>query len=133
MIKNKISELAVGYNKGWKQEVTLGTKVNQNFVQIPYLQFVNMLKYKCELNGIKFHLITEEYTSKCSALDKEPIEKHLEYKGKRIKRGLFKTSKGKLLNADVNGSLNIGRKVFGDGYISSANRGLVVNPVKYNT
>lgn len=52
----------------------------------------------------------EDHTSKCSFLDRESIEHHDKYKGKRVKRGLFKTSKGILINADVNGSLNIGRK-----------------------
>jgi len=31
--------------------------------------------------------------------------------GKRVKRGLYKTSTGKTINADINGSLNIARKV----------------------
>ena len=66
-----------------------------------------MLQYKCEEIGITVELINEAYTSKCSSLDNEVIEKHDEYCGKRQKRGLFRSSRGKLLNADVNGSLNI--------------------------
>ena len=66
-----------------------------------------MLQYKCELVGIKVKLIEESYTSKCSFLDNESIKKHEKYQGRRIKRGLFKTSKGILINADVNASLNI--------------------------
>lgn len=66
-----------------------------------------MLKYKLEDVGIGFVEIKEAYTSKCSALDGEKIRKHDEYVGKRLKRGLFRTKEGKLVNADVNGSLNI--------------------------
>ena len=54
--------------------------------------------------------IEESHTSKCSFLDKETIEHHDHYVGHRIKRGLFKTASGIRINADINGSLNIGRK-----------------------
>lgn len=84
--------------------------VNQNFVQIPYNKFINMLKYKCQLEGINVIIQEESYTSKCSFYDNEIIKKHDIYKGKRIKRGLFKTSTGLLINADINGSLNIMKK-----------------------
>lgn len=60
-------------------------------------------------------IFTEEsYTSKCSFLDSEPLRKHSIYKGKRIKRGLFRSAKKKLINADLNASLNILRKVIGE-------------------
>lgn len=62
------------------------------------------------MRGIRFIETEESYTSKCSFLDEEEIRKHLAYKGKRLRRGLFESSTGKLINADVNGSLNIGRK-----------------------
>ena len=71
-----------------------------------------MLQYKCNLKGIKVIINEESYTSKCSFLDKEPIKKHEKYLGKREKRGLFRSSKGLLINADINGSYNIMRKVF---------------------
>lgn len=114
LVSNEINTLVVGYNKGWKQDINIGKVNNQKFVNIPYLMFINMLKYKCELAGINFILNEESYTSKCSFLDYEEIKKQKEYKGKRIKRGLFKSAKGKLINADLNGSLNILRKVIGD-------------------
>jgi putative transposase len=133
--KNNITSLVVGYNKEWKQDVNLGKKNNQNFVNIPYRKQLDMLKYKCELEGIVYTEREENYTSKCSSLEKESIGFHEKYLGDRIKRGLFKTSTGLLINSDVNGSLNIGRKEFGDDYLmevldSSTNRGLVLNPVK---
>lgn len=131
LVENDISNLAIGYNKNWKQKVNMNKTNNQNFVSIPYETFINMIIYKCELEGIKVTLTRESHTSKCSALDLEFIEHHDNYIGRRIKRGLFKSKNKILLNADVNGSLNIGRKVFGDGFIP-ANRGLVFNPIKIN-
>jgi len=131
LIEKDVKSLVVGHNKNWKQGVNLGKVNNQNFVYIPFNNFIQMLKYKCELVGIEFIINEESYTSKCSALDLEKICKHKddEYVGKRIKRGLFQ-SVNYLINADVNGSLNIGRKVFGDDFINLSNRGFVLNPVK---
>ena len=51
------------------------------------------------------------YTSKCSCIDNEEVKHHDEYLGKRIKRGLFKSKDGILINADVNGAINIARKL----------------------
>lgn len=105
-----IDTVIFGHNIGQKQDINLGKVTNQNFVQIPFTQLMQLLKYKCELRGIRFIETEESYTSKCSFLDEESICKHSTYLGKRLKRGLFETSSGTLVNADVNGSLNIGRK-----------------------
>lgn len=110
LVSNNIATLIIGYNQNWKQDTNMGTKNNQNFVQIPFLTFIKQLQYKCELVGIKVKLQEESYTSKCSFIDKEDIQKHDEYKGKRIHRGLFRTQNNILINADVNGSYNIMRK-----------------------
>ena len=112
-VSKGISDVVVGYNKEWKQWINIGKVNNQNFVGIPYYKLLNMLKYKCELHGISLAVTEESYTSKCSFLDDENICRHKEYAGKRIKRGLFKSSSGKLINADVNGALNILNKVIG--------------------
>lgn len=114
LVSNDISTLVVGYNEEWKQNINLGRRNNQSFVNIPFYTFIKQLEYKCRLEGINVILVEESYTSKCSFLDSEPLRKHSTYKGKRIKRGLFKTFKGKLINADLNGSLNILRKVIGE-------------------
>lgn len=114
LVSNNISTLIIGYNEEWKQNINLGRTNNQTFVNIPFLTFINQLNYKCKLEGINVILTEESYTSKCSFLDNELIEKHESYLGKRIKRGLFKSAKGKLINADLNGSLNILRKVVGE-------------------
>lgn len=105
-----IDTVIFGHNIGLKQDINLGKVTNQNFVQIPFTQLMYLLKYKCELRGIRFISTEESYTSKCSFFDEEEIKKHSNYKGRRLKRGLFETLNGTLINADVNGSLNIGRK-----------------------
>lgn len=114
LVSNNINTLVIGYNKGWKQDANIGKVNNQKFVQIPHLKFVEMLEYKCKLVGITVIRQQEAYTSKCSFMDNEQIKKHKEYVGKRVKRGLFKTRNGKLINADVNGSLNILKKAVGE-------------------
>jgi len=110
-LKFNVSNIVIGKNDGWKQDINIGKKNNQNFVQIPYNRFIEMLTYKAKLLGIEVIQTEESYTSKCSFLDNEEIKKHSNYLGKRVKRGLFKTSKGLLINADINGSLNIAKKV----------------------
>ena len=107
MEANSLNTLFVGKNVGWKDSINLGRTNNQNFVSIPYNMLIQMLEYKCKLAGINVVIINEAYTSKCSFLDREKISKHNNYAGKRIRRGLFISSSGIMINADVNGSLNI--------------------------
>ena len=114
LVSNNINTLIIGLNKEWKQEINIGKRNNQNFVQIPHSTFINMLKYKAELEGINIIIREESYTSKCSFMDNEAIQKHEIYLGKRIKRGLFETNNKKLINADLNGSLNILKKAIGE-------------------
>lgn len=114
LVSNNVNTLIIGKNDNWKQETNIGKKNNQNFVSIPHSQFVEMISYKCKLVGIAVMMTEESYTSKCSFIDKEEMKHHEDYKGKRIKRGLFRTNEGKLINADLNGSLNIMRKVIGE-------------------
>jgi putative transposase len=113
-VENNISNVVVGYNKEWKQEINIGKRNNQNFIQIPHQKLIYMLEYKCKLEGINFIQNEESYTSKCSALDLEVLNKHDNYLGKRVKRGLFISYKGIKINADLNGALNILRKVVPD-------------------
>ena len=105
-----IDTLVIGYNKGWKQDVSLDKSTNQKFVCIPFSQFISDLEYKCRQRGIRVIQNEESYTSKCSFFDDEEITKHEEYCGRRIKRGLFRTKDGRTVNADLNGSLNIMKK-----------------------
>ena len=107
LIVSGINTLVIGNNKEWKQDINIGKVNNQNFVQIPHSRLIDMLKYKCEKEGIIVKIQEESYTSKCSFLDCEEICKHEEYIGKRVKRGLYKSGNGRYINADVNGAYNI--------------------------
>ncbi|MBA7586389.1 IS607 family transposase ISTvo1 [subsurface metagenome] len=111
-IENNLGTIIIGYNEGWKQNINIGKKNNQKFVQIPFLRLINQVKYKSKLIGIAVITINENHTSKCSFLDNEEIRHHKKYVGKRISRGLFRTSNGTLINADVNAGYNIMKKVF---------------------
>ena len=111
----------------------MGKRNNQKFVQMPFARLASYLKYKSELVGIDFVEHEESYTSKCDALALEPISKHEQYLGRRTKMGLFRSSIGKLINADQNGALNIMRKVVGDSYVSRiVNSGHSFCPVRYS-
>lgn len=110
LVSNGVSTVVIGHNKNWKQDINIGKANNQKFVQIPFCKFIDMVTYKAQLNGIDVIQREESYTSKCSFLDNEEICKHEHYVGKRIKRGLFKSHDGRLINADLNGALNILRK-----------------------
>ncbi|HXR66781.1 MAG TPA: transposase [Ktedonobacteraceae bacterium] len=127
LVSEGIGTLIIGYNQEWKQEVNIGKRNNQNFVNIPFARFIHMLTYKAELVGVQVRMTEESYTSKCSFLDGEPIGKHDVYAGKRVKRGLFRSASGKQYNADANGSYNIIRKVASDAFVQGS-RGCVVHP-----
>ena len=116
-INNDIGTLIIGYNKDFQRNSKLGKQNNQNFVGIPYGRLQNKLKYLCELNGIRYIEQEESYTSKASFWDKDFIPVYgtgsagiYTFSGQRIYRGLYKTASGKILNADINGALNIMRK-----------------------
>jgi len=109
-LDNDIGNIVIGDFKEIKQEINTGKVNNQNFVSIPYGILKRKLEAKCVYHGINYILQEESYTSKCSSLDLEPIQKHDDYVGKRTKRGLFMSSNGSRINADVNGACNILRK-----------------------
>ena len=116
-ITNNIGTLVVGYNETFQRNTDIGRQNNQNFVNIPFGKLRSKLEYLCELNGIAFVKQEESYTSKASFWDKDVIPVYnadnpqkYHFSGKRVKRGLYRTANGKLLNADVNGALNILRK-----------------------
>ena len=114
---NDIGKIVLGYNEDFQRNSNMGNINNQNFVNIPYGKLRDKLMYLCKLYGIEFKLHEESYTSKASffdgdeipVYDKENWQEHI-FSGKRIKRGLYQTSAGKLINADCNGALNILRK-----------------------
>lgn len=116
-ITNNIGTLVVGYNETFQRNTNIGKVNNQNFVNIPYGKLRDKLSYLCQLNDITFVEQEESYTSKASFFDNDEIPMYnsdnpqtYTFSGKRIHRGLYKTARGKVLNADVNGALNILKK-----------------------
>ncbi|MHA1692941.1 MAG: zinc ribbon domain-containing protein [Candidatus Heimdallarchaeaceae archaeon] len=106
-VERGLHEVIIGYNELWKQNFHFWKKTTQMFVTLPFLKIIDMLKYKGAEQGIKVETIPEQYTSKSSFLDNEFPKKRRKYKGKRIHRGLFRSSAGYLINADVNAAYNI--------------------------
>lgn len=117
-LSNDVSKLVIGKNKEWKQEVKLKKKDKQNFIQIPFNSLISKIKEKLSCYGIEVLEQEESYTSKASALDFDKIPVYndksadTKFSGKRAKRGLYETKNSILINADLNGALNIMRKAF---------------------
>ena len=115
----------IGYNQNWKDKTNMGKKNNRNFYQIAYKQLIEKLEEKLKCINKKMILVKESYTSKCDALALESIGYHETYLGNRKKRGLFESSTQKLINADLNGAINIMRKYVNLNYINQTN---ICNP-----
>ena len=117
-LENNVSKLVIGKNKGWKEDIPFKKEYKQNFIQIPFNSLIFKIKEKLSWYGIEVLEQEESYTSKASALDfdKLPVyngkSANVKFSGRRTKRGLYKTKENILLNADLNGSLNIMRKAF---------------------
>ena len=127
---NQIDTIIIGKNKGWKQESDMGKRNNQGFVQIPFDTLIKQIQYKAENVGIKVILNEESYTSGTSFLDSEkPIKENYD-KSRRITRGLFKSNKGVIINADVNGAYQIIHKVIPE--IFEGIEGVGLHPVIIN-
>ena len=145
-LQHNIKKVIIGKNDGWKTEVQMRSKDKQNFIYIPFNKLIEKIKYKCELSGIEVVMTEESYTSKASFLDRDEIPVYQKgnnsektFSGKRVKRGLYHSSNGIILNADVNGSANIGRKVIPENAFgvqwdrSVAATPVIVNPLRLNT
>ena len=135
-LENDIGRIVIGKNNGWKQDINIGKVNNQKFVFIPFEKLISQIEYKAKLVNIQVDINEESYTSKSDALAldilpvyrKNSTEKY-EFLGRRVKRGLYKSSIGKMINADVNGAINILRKVIGDDFVKNlTNKGFVFNP-----
>jgi IS605 OrfB family transposase len=113
-LKEGIITVAIGELNAIKQEIDLGKQTNQNFVQIPYHKFKTKLQAKLELYGIELVQVNEAYTSQVDALALDKIQKQAYSNTRRVHRGLYESSTGKCINADINGALNIMRKVADD-------------------
>jgi putative transposase len=147
LVEEGIGVLVIGKNDNWKQGANMGKRTNQNFVSIPHTRFIQMLAYKAQLAGITVEITEESYTSKASLLDLDPLPVYdpnndndtaHTFSGKRVKRGLYRAADGRVLNADINGSGNIIRKVAPDAFsqakaVEDGNAvlaSLVVHPVR---
>ncbi len=121
-VDNGISKVVVGDVAKSLDRINLGKKTNQNFVNLSLGQFVDKLGYKLGSYGIELVVTNESYTSKASFVDDDKMPKRYNpnakkkpiFSGKRIKRGLYKSSNGMFLNADANGAYNILRKTDSD-------------------
>ena len=131
-ITNEIDTIVIGHNNGWKQSVDIGKKNNQNFVQIPFNMLINQIYYKGQEHNINVIIQEESYTSKCSFLDNETIEEHETYLGKRIKRGIFKSSNGTLIHADLQASYNIIKKAIPEAFDGLEGIGLYPGSLSIN-
>jgi putative transposase len=116
-LEHRIGVIVFGWNVRQKDGSSMGTRNNQNWVQIPTGRLKTRIQQLCEAVGIQFIETEESYTSKTSFLDHDFLptfgEKPESWKpsGKRVKRGQYKTAHGILMNADCNGAANILRKV----------------------
>lgn len=104
-LQHNCNTIVIGDIEGIKQENDI-----KSFVNMPHQKLVDKIEYKAKLVGLKVVYVKENYTSGCSALDLENINKDNYDKSRRIVRGLFRSNQGILVNSDVNGSLNILRK-----------------------
>lgn len=136
-IDNDIGRLVIGYNEDFQRNADMGKANNQTFTHIPFGRLRDKLKYLCEFNGIEYMAVEESYTSKASFFDKDDIPvyskkntcRHV-FSGRRVCRGMYETSKGYRLNADVNGALNILKKSNVVRLESLYDRGEVDTPVR---
>jgi putative transposase len=135
-IAHKIERVIVGFNLGQKQEINIGSRNNQNFVQIPFHTFRGKLKSLCQRYGLLYLEQEESYTSQASALDGDDLPVYnadkpatYQFSGKRVKRGLYRTWEGYLINADCNGAANIGRKSKQNGF-TGLSRGCLAQPLR---
>jgi putative transposase len=137
-LENGIWNIVIGHNKDWQRYVNLGKKNNQRFSQIPFDKFIKQLKYKGENAGINVETIEEQYTSKSSFIDGDNIpikiksKNAYKFSGERIKRGLYQSKDGTLINSDVNGSYNILRKRNPEFHWEDRIKGVALHPIMVN-
>ncbi|MCH5585317.1 transposase [Shimazuella sp. AN120528] len=136
-LKYRIGTLVIGYNENLQKGTNLGKRNNQNFVNIPIGMIKAKLEYLCQLYGITFVQQEESYTSKASFWDQDELptydpsnSKTYTFRGARVKRGLYRTSSGMLMNADIHGALNILRKSNVVALTGLYTRGEVDTPVR---
>lgn len=134
-LENDIQNIVIGKNNDWKRGSDIGRKNNQNFVRVPFEKLIKHLEYKAEEIGIRVITVEEQYTSKSSFIDNDQIPVKFgdyHFSGRRIKRGLYKSKNGTLINADVNGSYNILRKCNPQFSYDERIEGVSLHPIRVN-
>ena len=126
---NSFHTIVIGNNKEWKQNASMSKKVNQSFVGIPHMKFIEMIRYKAQNVGLNVILTEESYTSGTSFLDEEEPVKENYNKKRRVHRGLFVSNTGRKINADVNGAYQIMKKVFPKAFADGI-EGVALHPVR---
>ncbi|MBO7712169.1 MAG: transposase [Methanobrevibacter sp.] len=136
-IENNIGTIVCGYNPDFKRGINLGRKTNQQFTQINFGSLREQLENLCRRYGMNYLEQEESYTSKASFLDLDEIPeynadnpKEYQFSGKRIKRGLYQSSDGRIVNADINGAANILRKSSQNFNFEKLGRGLLASPLR---
>lgn len=137
-LHHRIGRVVFGWGQGIKQQINLGKKLNQQFVQIPTARLKQRIEQVCQQHGIEFIETEEANTSAASFVDEDSLPKHGEKpegwksSGKRVKRGLFRTSHNWYINADCNGAANIIRKVSTmlELDLSGVSRGALTHPTR---
>jgi IS605 OrfB family transposase len=121
-LKKDIGIIVFGWNKGQRQGLNIGHQNNQNFVQIPTAKLKNRIQHLAEEHGIELVETEESYTSKSSYLDRDllptfgeksslKLRERWQPSGKRVTRGCYQDSRGRIVNADAQAAANILRKV----------------------
>ena len=141
-IANNIKNIVIGCNSDIQRDSNIGRVNNQTFCFLPLGRIKDNLVYRCKKVGMNLIIQEESYTSKASFFDRDDIPsyndiikdnnimKEIKFNGKRIKRGLYKTKKGLIINADINGALNILRKSKVVSLETLYNRGVVDTPMR---
>lgn len=117
LTKHNVSKLILGKNNGWKQNINIGKRNNQTFVQIPFAKLINNITYKARSVGINVVTQEESYTSKASFVSLDPIpvfdaenpNRKYKFSGKRKHRGMYEDGNAEI-HADINAAFNIMRK-----------------------
>ena len=136
-IDQRIGTVVCGYNRDFKRSMNLGRVTNQQFTQISFGSLRETLANLCERYGLQYIEQEESYTSKASCLDLDDIPVYNPeqpytgtFRGKRIKRGLYRFSNGHIANADINGAANILRKSKQNFDFKELCKGLLASPLR---
>jgi putative transposase len=137
LVERGLGVLILGKNPLWKQEVTLGRRNTQQFVQIPHARFIERLTYTAALVGIEVRITEEADTSKARFLDRDDLPpsdpqrpEPLHFSGRRISRGRYQASGTRVINADSTGSSNIARTVVPDAFDGQGIGAPAVEPIR---